>query len=311
MVVRYTVGMRHDPITRPMSKSPMAVARVAIAIGQQALPPYSSKFSPRRYTQAQLFACLVLMQFFKTDYRGICQLLSDIHTLRRVLGLKRVPHYSTLCSAHQRLMRQPHFHALQHRLWRQAQALSLLPARATGIVDATGLEARQVSRYYVWRAGYRGFARRRWPKLTLVIDAHTHLIAGGVVSWGPSQDSPQFPAAVRQSIRHVQWDRILADTAYDAEHNHQLCRDQLAIRSTVIPLNPRRHWTRPKTRYRRQMQRRFFHQVYRQRWQIESAISRHKRRLGPALRARSWVSQKRECLLRVLTHNLMILRLAA
>jgi hypothetical protein len=309
--VRYTVGMRHDPITRPMRTSPMAVARVAIAIGPQALPPSSSTFSPRRYTQAQLFACLVLLPFVKTDDRGMCQLLSDIHTLRRVRGLKRVPHYSPRCDAHQRLMRQPHFHALPYRLWRQAQALSLLPARATGSVGAPGLEARQVSRDYVWRAGYRGFARRRWPQLTLVIDAHTHLSAGGVVSWGPSQDSPQFPAAVRQSIRHGPWDRILADTAYDAEHHHQLCRDQLAIRSTVMPLNPRRHWTRPKARYRRQRPRRCFHQGYRQRWQIERAISRHKRRLGPALRARSWVSQQRECLLRVLTHHLMILRLAA
>jgi hypothetical protein len=308
--VRYTVGMRHDPITRPMRTSPMAVARVAIAIGPQALPPSSSTFSPRRYTQAQLFACLVLLPFVKTDDRGMCQLLSDIHTLRRVRGLKRVPHYSPRCDAHQHLMRQPHFHALPHRLWRQAQALSLLPARATGIVDATGLEARQVRRSYVWRAGYRGVARRRWPKLTLVIDAHTHLIAGGVVSWGPSQDSPQFPAAVRQSSRPVQWDHILADPAYDAAH-HQWCRDQLAIRSTVMPLNPRRHRTRPKPRSRRQRPRRCSHQVYRQRWPIESAISRHKRRLGPALRARSWVSQKRECRRRVLTHNLMILRLAA
>ena len=294
-----------------MSKSPLAMARIAVKIGRQALPPYSSKFSPRRFTQAQLFACLVLMQFFKTDYRGLCQFLRDFPVLRRVLGLKRVPHYSTLGYAHQRLIRQPCFLALQHRLWQRAHTLGLLPTRTTGIVDATGLEARHVSRYYVWRAGYRGFARRRWPKLTLVDDAHTHLIAGGVVSWGPSQDSPQFPAAIRQSTRHAQWDRIIADTAYDAEHNHQLCRDQLAIRSTVIPLNPRRQRDWPKTRYRRQRPRRCFHRVYRQRWQVESAISRHKRRLGPALRARSWLPQKRECLLRVLTHNLMILRLVA
>jgi transposase len=58
------------------------------------------------------------------------------------------------------------------------------------------------------------------------------------------------------------------------------------------------------------MRRRFFKRVYGQRWQVESAISRHKRRLGSALRARFWSAQKTECLLRVLTHNLMILRFA-
>jgi hypothetical protein len=41
---------------------------------------------------------------------------------------------------------------------------------------------------------------------------------------------------------------------------------------------------------------------------VESVISRNKRLLGSALRSRSDAAQARECLLRVLTHNLMILR---
>lgn len=49
------------------------------------------------------------MQFFKTDHRGICELLSDFVELRHVLELKRVPNYSTLCYAHQRLIRQASF----------------------------------------------------------------------------------------------------------------------------------------------------------------------------------------------------------
>jgi hypothetical protein len=142
---------------------------------------------------------------------------------------------------------------------------SLLPTRATGIVDATGLEARHVRRYDVWRTGYRGVARRRWPTLTWVIDAHTHLMAGGVVSRGPSQDSPQFPAAIRRSATRAPWDRLMADTADDPEHTHQWYRDPWAIRSTVIPLHPRRQRDWPNTRDRRQRQRRLFHRVYRQR----------------------------------------------
>ncbi len=79
--------MRHDQTTRLMTKSPVALARMALEIGRSALSPYSSKFSPRRYTQAQHFACLVLMQFFKTDYRGICALLFDLAELRQALEL--------------------------------------------------------------------------------------------------------------------------------------------------------------------------------------------------------------------------------
>lgn len=54
-------------MSRPMSKSPVAIARVALRIGQAALPAYSSKYSPQTYTQAQWFACLVLRQFLRTD----------------------------------------------------------------------------------------------------------------------------------------------------------------------------------------------------------------------------------------------------
>jgi hypothetical protein len=43
----------------------------------------------------------------------------------------------------------------------------------------------------------------------------------------------------------------------------------------------------------------------------ETYMKSFSRRLGPALHARSRLPQKRECLLRVLTHNLMILRLVA
>ena len=46
---------------------------------------------------------------------------------------------------------------------------------------------------------------------------------------------------------------------------------------------------------------------YGQRWQIETAFSMLKRNLGSALRARTYWSQCRESMLRVITHNVMIL----
>jgi transposase len=91
-----------------------------------------------------------------------------------------------------------------------------------------------------------------------------------------------------------------------------LAQQTLGIRSTVIPINCRNHGRKwPKTRYRHhQMRKRFFKRIYRQRAHIESVISRHKRLLGATLRARTWRTQKQECLVRILTHNVMILRAA-
>ena len=89
----------------PMTKSPLALARAALSISQKALSPYSSKYSRHDFTQAQLFAILVLRQFFRMDYRGIIQLLRDFSDLRAVLGLKKVPNFSTLCYAEERLLK--------------------------------------------------------------------------------------------------------------------------------------------------------------------------------------------------------------
>src|SRR5262245_16494868 len=89
---------------RTMSKSPLAVAREALATAQAALPPYSSKFSRKDFTQHQLFALLALREFLKTDYRGLEQYLRDWSDLRQVLGLSKVPDHSTLQKAAQRLL---------------------------------------------------------------------------------------------------------------------------------------------------------------------------------------------------------------
>jgi hypothetical protein len=55
------------------------------------------------------------------------------------------------------------------------------------VVDATGLETRQVSAYFgMRRSNGTGHRQRAWPKLTAVVDAHSHLILGAVPGVGPS-----------------------------------------------------------------------------------------------------------------------------
>lgn len=203
------------------------------------------------------------------------------------------------------------FESLLNGIFDCAEAIGLLDEHPEAAIDATGLESRHTSRHYVRRKGYKRFLRYHWPKLTAVCDTKTHLFAGCIVTRGPSNDSPQFAPAIIQASQFVQFDRLLADAAYDGEDNHRLCREELGIAETIIPLNPRRSRKWPKGRYRRQMKKHFPKVKYNQRWQIESAISRNKRLLGSALKARTEQSRERECFLRILTHNLMIIRRAA
>jgi hypothetical protein len=69
----------------------------------------------------------------------------------------------------------------------------------------------------------------------------------------------------------------------------------------------RRSQGMPEGHYRQQMARRFPKRKFGQRWQIESVFSRFKRRLGYALRAHCDESRIIECLMRVVTYDLMIL----
>jgi hypothetical protein len=100
-----------------MTKSPRAVVREALRVAQGAVPAYSSKFSRRDFTQHQLLALAALKTFLKTDYRGLVQMLVDFRELRDDLGLEKVPHYSTLCKAIQRLLKKgsPFFSSSRRR----------------------------------------------------------------------------------------------------------------------------------------------------------------------------------------------------
>jgi hypothetical protein len=146
----------------------------------------------------------------------------------------------------------------------------------------------------------------------VVIHHASHLLAAARVRRGPSNDAPDFVPAVTQAVRHTPIYRLMGDPAYDAERHHRIGREELGIRSIVIPINHRSvRRPRPKTLYRRRMHDHFPQRLYGRRWHAESAFSQHKRRLGSALTARTSQSRRQECLLRVLTHDLMILRRAS
>lgn len=193
----------------------------------------------------------------------------------------------------------------------RARALGLLRDGQDASADSTGLETHHASQHYRYRrARDPGVIVQMpdFPKMTWVVDNPSHLIAGVWVGRGPSYDTPTLEPALRQAAAHLRAALLLADSGFDSEHNHRVAHE-LGVGRTLIALNHRGFGDRPaKTRYRRRMQLRPGRRRYGQRWQIESAVSQHKRRLGSALRARRRAAQQHECLLRVLVHNFAIVR---
>ena len=79
---------------------------MAYATATDALPMYAHRFCPKKFTQHQLFACLVPKEFLKADYSGIVSILIDCPNLWAAIELEHVPQYTTLQKAADRLLKK-------------------------------------------------------------------------------------------------------------------------------------------------------------------------------------------------------------
>jgi len=297
------------------SKSPRKVALVALEIGKEALPQYSHLCSPKKFTQPQLFACLVLKEFFKTDYRGIEAILADHSDLRKDLGLKKVPHWTTFQKASRRLLRNAPAQKLLDATvarTRPRRRKKGRPRVKLSAVDSSGFEAHHTSHYFVRRREkggkhWQSTTYRRFPKLAVLSDCSSHLVLAAVPERGPGPDITHFERIVCQAYPRVRMETLLADAGYDAEWVHCLGRDDLGI-TTIIPAKIGRPTEKaPTGYYRRWMSQRIHLTSYGQRWQAETTISMIKRRLGSAVNARTYWSQCRALMLKAVAHNILIL----
>jgi hypothetical protein len=292
------------------SKSPKAVVLAALATARRGLPAYSHGCSPKKFTQHQLFACLVLKNFLKTDYRGVVAHLADHPTLVKRLELRCVPHFTTLQKASRRLLASPK----AQRCLQATMRLHFGRRRRvkSSAIDSTGMECSAASAYFVRRRNrvtgpWKSVVYHHYPKLGVVCDTSCHFILALRVGRGPRPDVDEFRPMIADALRRVRLLRLAADAGFDSESNHRFAREQCGIR-TIIPAKHGRPTTKPaQGRYRRLMQVRFDREAYHDRSQVETVMSMIKRRQGPHVRGRTYHSQCRELRLMALTHNVMIL----
>jgi Transposase DDE domain len=294
-----------------LSKSPVQVARVALAVATKALRPYAHKFSPKLYTQPQLFACLVLKTFFKTDYRGVTVLLRDCRDLRQTVGLRSVPHFTTLHKASRQLLRLPRARRLLRvTIRRHLKRRRIVPRAA---LDSTGFDCGHRSLYYVRRRcatskRWQRVTYSRYAKLELAVDTVNHVVLASIPRRGPRPDTDRFVPLLRATLDQVNVDATVADAGYDSEPNHTYARDVCGVRSFMPATIGRPTTKAPSGRYRRQMKQRLNKDYggYGQRAQVECTNSMIKRRLTTVVAARSYWAQCRELLLVVLTYQCML-----
>jgi hypothetical protein len=301
------------------SKSPRRVLLEALAVGRRCLPAYAHRFAPKKFTQPQLFACLVLKDFEKKDYRGIRELLLDCPDLAAAIGLKVVPHWTTLQKASARLLKLPRVRELLGQTVRRIHRRRHRVPYAAG--DSSGFDARHASRYFIWRTKVYSKGKgpkkrtsyRHFGKLMVIVCCATHAVLAAVASAGPSPDVHQLGGVPGEVPAGVRIGHMVLDAGFDSAANHRLLREGHGILSSIPPETGRRPKdpaTLPSDKYRRLMKRRFRDgkrpKAYRTRTQVETVFSMLKRNPGSALRGRSHHSRRRDLFLRVLTHNIML-----
>ncbi|HYO24655.1 MAG TPA: transposase [Lacipirellulaceae bacterium] len=292
------------------SKSPRAVVLAALATARRALPAYSHVCSPKKFTQHQLFACLVLKNFLRTDYRGVAAHLEDHPALAAAMELSKIPHFTTVEKAGKRLIKSASARLLLESTVRLHMGRRRRVPRAA--IDSSGFECTSASAYFVRRRvrvaePWKSVVYHHFAKLGIVCDGDDHFILACRVGRGPRPDVDEFRPLVADALRSVRLAQLTADAGYDSESNHRFAREEQGIR-TIIPAKHGRPSAKPPTgHYRRLMKSRFDRVAYGRRSQIETVISMLKRRQGAYVRGRTHHSRCRDLRLLAIAHNVMIL----
>lgn len=270
------------------------IARLAISASRRCFAPYGSRKSRKDFTQPQLAACLVLRAAAKTDYRGVCDLLTLSPVLREALGLSKVPHFTTLQKCMSRKGTKQAVESMIGEILAQTGALG---DDAEVVVDSTGVQGGVASEHYRTRRGTSGKARR-YVKVSAAVVCGLLIPAGLVIDVGPTNDMTQMPELLRQAQARVRPTLVLGDKGYDAEWVHAHCREKLGAMS-VIPVR-QTEGKRVLSRYRQELLE--LPKIYGKRWQVESYFSGLKRTMLSTVSSRTTQNMLTETAFKVIAY---------
>src|SRR6266436_4431276 len=271
----------------------LPLARVALQVATQVLPPYRSRFSKQQFTQPPLLAVLCLMRYEDCTFREAEVRLPEHHALRAVLQLPAVPDYTT----RYRFLRPLEDDTVDRGLQETVRRLRRRRRRpVSAAIDGTGLSHTSVSTFFLRRLEQHAHGaqpRRPWLKWLIVVDVQQQILLAQRARQGPGCDARALPGLLDVAARGAPLGVVLADAEFDSEANHQHIRQRLGAKSII----PARRRGVPNGTIRNQMFRAFPKKPYRQRAKIESIFSAVKRKLSSRAPGRSLTTQIRQALL--------------
>lgn len=250
------------------------------------VPLHWSRTQNEKFNVHTICILFVLFQIEQKDYRTFQGWLE----IAPALGLKNVPHWTTLQKA---------FARLPPCLLRKLMQLAGQCDDRIAALDPTYYQLSSPSAGYCKRIGCNP-AQEKLRKASVICTTNQKRVLDVVIT-----------AEERHGMMHVrkmnssvfQHRTVLADKEFDAEAFHQLVEDAggraiVPVRWKALPV-----W-KTSGPHRKAMRRKGIPKVYHKRAIVESNNSAVKRRFSPVLRGRSFWQQKRDLYGKYLAYNL-------
>jgi transposase len=244
---------------------------------------YSSKYSKKKYTQQQHMMILCLMKRLKMHYRDVVDILKELPRVRKVIGLKDIPHFTT-----------PNKFLLRLGIGVleivQNRTVKLFRLGETVGIDSSGLTQRHASRYYTRRCKLR----KTFLKHNISVDTSTQCIITTIQNGENRHDTLFFPLLLLKARRLTLVSNVVADKGYDSAKNRKLA-GFLGIKP-VIPY-------KEVTQFVKESNRRVNKRIYHQRSKVETVFSVIKRKFDDTVHSKKVYTQKKEARLLDIVYN--------
>jgi len=266
---------------------------VSFEVVKMSLSKYSCEKSEHTYTQPQLMALICLMKRLRVDYRLFTSTIKLMPELQSVLGLKNIPHYTTLQKFFKRIKSE-----IINEIMDSITALFNIKDPWVAL-DGTGHSCDQASRYYTDKIKKQSKKwRKSYTKNQIAIDTRSQVILAHRVAKGPRHDSKDAIALIRKTKKYKPIGFSL-DKAYDSEEIHKVIHEELNA-SSLIPLKKRAK----KGKYRIGSRSIFIKPKYHQRSIVETVISVIKRVFGDKNQSRNDKLRNKETKLKNLCYDI-------
>jgi len=263
-----------------------------VKVAKKSLPAYSSKYSKQTYTQYQHLALLCLKERLNLNYRDLVQLIELMPKIKSIIGLKRIPHFTTIPKFFQKLNSSLFEDILN-------KTVELFHIKEPWVaVDGTGHATDQASLYYTKLKKQSKKKRKHYTKNQIAVDTQKQVILAQRVAKGPRHDSKDAIPTIRK-IKKYKPSGFSLDKSFDSEKIHEVIREELKAISIIPPKKRVK-----KGKYRLNMLKNFDKHKYNYRNIVESVISVEKRVFGDYNASRSDRLRNKESKLRNVCYNI-------